>query len=109
MLTKGDILAYLGKASGPMGTYKEAEREVKVEKKNEYKPLDGPAVRRLIVTTLLQRSSPVRNAVSLKAAPDFDSIIADYIPHQPLLPVTKVPSPSPTRKSITENYFDGLI
>jgi pyruvate/2-oxoglutarate dehydrogenase complex dihydrolipoamide acyltransferase (E2) component len=27
MLTKGDVLAFLGKASGPMGTYKEPKKE----------------------------------------------------------------------------------
>jgi len=45
MLTKGDVLAYLGKASGPLGTYKELATEpanprpgpAKVEKKEEYK------------------------------------------------------------------------
>jgi pyruvate/2-oxoglutarate dehydrogenase complex dihydrolipoamide acyltransferase (E2) component len=45
MLTKGDVLAYLGKASGPLGTYKELPSEpatpspgtAKVEKKEEYK------------------------------------------------------------------------
>jgi len=39
MLTKGDVLAYLGKASGPTGTLKETETgEVKkVEKNEEYK------------------------------------------------------------------------
>jgi hypothetical protein len=36
MLTKGDILAYLGRASCPVGTYKEAKKEAKVEKV-EYK------------------------------------------------------------------------
>jgi pyruvate/2-oxoglutarate dehydrogenase complex dihydrolipoamide acyltransferase (E2) component len=43
MLTKGDVLAYLGKASGPLGTYKEpgAPRPgaAIAEKKEEYKVL----------------------------------------------------------------------
>ena len=40
MLTKGDVLAYLGKASGPLGTYKEPHPgAAKVEKKEEYKVL----------------------------------------------------------------------
>ena len=29
MLTKGDVLAFLGKASGPLGTYKEPKPEAK--------------------------------------------------------------------------------
>jgi pyruvate/2-oxoglutarate dehydrogenase complex dihydrolipoamide acyltransferase (E2) component len=41
MLTKGDVLAYLGKASGPLGTYKETSVPhaggAKAEKKEEYK------------------------------------------------------------------------
>lgn len=43
MLTKGDVLAYLGKASGPLGTYKEPPSPLpgagKMEKKEEYKVL----------------------------------------------------------------------
>lgn len=34
-LTKGDVLAYLGKASSPMGTYKEPKKEVSVPQKSE--------------------------------------------------------------------------
>lgn len=83
MLTKGDVLAYLGKASGPFGTYKKPESHfvetAKAEKKEEYKvtltlclsliaykvlqPLDGPAIRRLIVSTMLQSSIAARNPV----------------------------------------------
>ena len=41
MLTKGDVLTYLGKASGPLGTYKESPTPhpsaPMVEKKEEYK------------------------------------------------------------------------
>lgn len=40
MLTKGDVLAFLGKASSPQGTYKEApapQEAAKVEKKPEIK------------------------------------------------------------------------
>ncbi len=72
MLTKGDVLAYLGKASGPLGSFKAAlEAE---EKKNEKNPsvgsekkqtespalLDGAALRRLIVTTMLDASIKAR-------------------------------------------------
>ncbi len=39
MLTKGDVLAFLGKASGPMGTYKETPPPAAQAqpKKEEYK------------------------------------------------------------------------
>lgn len=35
MLTKGDVLSFLGKASSPVGTYKEAKPEVQSPKKAE--------------------------------------------------------------------------
>lgn len=35
MLTKGDVLAYLGKASSPTGTFKEAEKTAEAPKKVE--------------------------------------------------------------------------
>ena len=35
MLTKGDVLAYLGRASSPMGTFKEAKKEVSTPRKVE--------------------------------------------------------------------------
>ena len=73
MITKGDVLTYLGKASSPLGTYKalldkEAKAKVesqksdggaKVQKKPE--PLDGPALRRVIVATMLEASLKARN------------------------------------------------
>lgn len=71
MITKGDVLTYLGKASGPLGTYKalldkatkEATESKKsggtVEKKPE--PLDGPSLRRAIVTSMLEASVKSRN------------------------------------------------
>lgn len=65
MLTKGDVLAYLGKASGPMGTYKETPSDAvpkpggdqtKPAKKEEPQFLDGPALRQLIVKNMLEAS-----------------------------------------------------
>ncbi|KAF8894725.1 single hybrid motif-containing protein [Infundibulicybe gibba] len=107
MLTKGDVLAYLGKASGPTGTFKERAAPIQGSKIPEVKPepLDGPSIRRLIVSTMLKQSLSARNA-SISPI-DFDSIIADYIPlvvdsHTPK------PVPSPPTKSST-NYLDGLI
>lgn len=35
MLTKGDVLTYLGRASSPMGTFKEAKKEVSGPKRVE--------------------------------------------------------------------------
>lgn len=90
MITKGDVLAYLGKASGPLGTYagKEPKPETATASKGtsaaksevvnvssqfdfiaigfwlswNCQPMDGPALRQLIVTNLLQASLKTRNA-----------------------------------------------
>lgn len=68
MLTKGDILAHLGLASGPTGTFKEKdgldEHKAKPAQKSEKvePPLDGPAIRRLIVSNMLAASTRARSA-----------------------------------------------
>lgn len=67
MITKGDVLTFLGKASGPLGSYQAAlekeEAQAKSEKSGAVKqaaapapPLDGPALRRLIVESLVVAS-----------------------------------------------------
>ncbi|KAJ6606384.1 pyruvate dehydrogenase X component, partial [Mycena vulgaris] len=109
MLTKGDVLAFLGKASGPMGTYKESPPPMAQAqpKKEEYKPLDGQALRQLIVSTMLQKSIKARNppADSL-AQVDFDSVLADYLPPAPATPTPKTsPIPPPPKPA---NWLDGL-
>lgn len=67
MITKGDVLTYLGKASGPLGSYKAAlekeEEKAKSEKSGvkqaaPQSPLDGPALRRLIVSNLVGAQKP---------------------------------------------------
>ncbi|KAJ4491778.1 single hybrid motif-containing protein [Lentinula lateritia] len=86
MVTKGDVLAFLGKASGPLGTFKQSltpiEEAVKGLQKQEASkatPMDGAAIRKLIVSTMLQNSVKAK-AVQTPIVPDFDSIIADYLP-----------------------------
>ncbi|KAG5642407.1 hypothetical protein DXG03_002839 [Asterophora parasitica] len=111
MLTKGDVLSYLGQASSPTGTYKEPPAHpievVHVEKKAEHKPLDGSAIRRLVVSTMLQKSIAARNAKpGPAAAPDFDSIIADYLPQAASTP--KAPASPPVAPKRTTDYLDGL-
>jgi len=113
MLTKGDILAHLGLASGPTGTFKEkhgldehkskpAQASEKVEP-----PLDGPAIRRLIVSNMLVASTRARVGPASDGIPDFDSIIADYLPSITLPPTDKV-SPVPIKPS-QPDYFEGLL
>lgn len=67
MLTKGDVLAHLGLVSGPTGTFKEKHgldehkaRPVQGSEKVE-PPLDGPAIRRLIVSNMLAASIRARS------------------------------------------------
>ena len=68
MLTKGDILAHLGLASGPTGTFEEkhglSEHKAKPAQKLEKAepPLDGPVIRRLIVSNMLAASTRARSA-----------------------------------------------
>ncbi|KAF9466254.1 pyruvate dehydrogenase X component [Collybia nuda] len=110
MLTKGDVLAFLGKASSPQGTYKEVppQEATKAEKKPEIEPLNGPAIRQLIVSSLLKSSLAARNAMPApKRAPDFDSIIADYLPDLVPTPPKPPPTSSPTPNN-SSNYLDGL-
>ncbi|PCH38412.1 pyruvate dehydrogenase X component [Wolfiporia cocos MD-104 SS10] len=106
MLTKGDVLAYLGKASGPLGTFKEAPKEdaTKPPKKEEPQILDGPALRRLIVGNMLDASIKARAAAVSTPPADFDSIIADYLP--PTKAAAAPPAPKPTAGS---QYLDGLV
>ncbi|KAF5379912.1 hypothetical protein D9757_007183 [Collybiopsis confluens] len=85
MVTKGDVLAFLGKASGPLGSFKptptpieEALKGLQKKATPEATPLDGPALRRLIVSTMLQNSVKAKSIPVTAAGLDFDSVIADY-------------------------------
>ncbi|KAF8162857.1 hypothetical protein B0H34DRAFT_297920 [Crassisporium funariophilum] len=116
MLTKGDILAFLGKASGPLGTYKpgptpieEAAKAAGKKQTEVVQPLDGATIRRLIVSSMLQASLKARNStIADPQKANFDSIISDYLPSS-ANSIRKVPSPSPPptiKKSA--GYLDGL-
>lgn len=98
MLTKGDVLSFLGKASSPTGSFKEVHQSVadlgaptkgaggsgsgaKLEKKSE--PLTAGSIRSLIMGGLADSS---RSARSRTAAPSpkstgrsaFDELLDDY-------------------------------
>ncbi|RPD59205.1 single hybrid motif-containing protein, partial [Lentinus tigrinus ALCF2SS1-6] len=117
MLTKGDVLTYLGLASAPLGTYHEtpapdtktdAKPAATAEKKEQPALLDGPAVRRLIVGNMLDASIKARAAAVPKEPADFDSIIADYLPPAPKKSSPPAPeAPSSQPKAV--NPFDGLF
>ncbi|KAI8999058.1 single hybrid motif-containing protein [Trametes punicea] len=116
MLTKGDVLAHLGLASAPTGTYRETPApDPKTDKKTgaqgEAKdggaaaaPLDGAAIRRLIVGNMLEASLKARAAAVPKVEADFDSVIADY-----LLPAKPAPTPSTSKPKTGPDFIDGLI
>ncbi|KAG6898228.1 hypothetical protein C0992_002242 [Termitomyces sp. T32_za158] len=112
MLTKGDVLSDLGKASGPTGTFKDSASHSTAEmtqssKKEEHKVYDGAAIRRLIVSTMLEKSIVARNArPATETAVDFDSIIADYLPKTVTTP--KAPTPSQVAPNPRIDYLDGL-
>ncbi|OCH89080.1 single hybrid motif-containing protein [Obba rivulosa] len=113
MLTKGDVLAFLGKASSPTGTYKEPPNELpetqqKAAKQEAQQPLDGAAIRRLIVGSMLDASVKARAAAAPPAPADFDSIIADYLPPSKEAPATP-PVPPPTKSTSGPEYLDGLL
>ena len=132
MLTKGDILARLGLASGPTGTFKEKhgldEHTIKPVQKlaKAEPPLDGPVIRRLMVSNMLAASTCARSApgrvtfytfitngksdsqiIAFHGTPDFDSIIADYLPSVPQAKTDQ--NPSIPFKSSRPDYFEGLL
>ncbi|KAI9511335.1 pyruvate dehydrogenase X component [Russula earlei] len=113
MLTKGDVLAFLGKASSPTGTFKQATlkpgpgapqvAEAKVEK-----PLDGLAIRQLIVQSMSQTAAKTRAAAARPMVAEFDSLIADYLPPTPTSPARTI-SPLPLSKPTPVDFLDGLV
>lgn len=132
MLTKGDILAHLGLASSPTGTFEEKhgldEHKAKPmqHSENVELPLDGPVIRRLIVSNMLAASTRTRSVpgkisfrmlianrgsdsqiIAFDSPPDFDLIIADYLPSAPQ-PLTNKDSSIPS-KSSQPDYFEGLL
>ncbi|KAH7340585.1 single hybrid motif-containing protein [Rhizoctonia solani] len=114
MLTKGDILAHLGLASTPTGTFKITQPKDTPATASKTGPkaegpnmaeIDAPTLRKLIIEGMVLRADKSRAAA--KPAPaTFDSIIDDYLPPKPAgvkLPV--IPPTTPAR----HGYFDGLL
>jgi pyruvate/2-oxoglutarate dehydrogenase complex dihydrolipoamide acyltransferase (E2) component len=113
MLTKGDVLAFLGKASSPTGTFKLAQLKPEsgapkvVEAKVE-KPLDGLAIRQLIVQNMYQTTVKARAATVPQILAEFDSVIADYLPPSPASTVKTTPPILPS-KGTSGDFLDGLV
>ncbi|KAL8276843.1 hypothetical protein RQP46_010774 [Phenoliferia psychrophenolica] len=83
MLTKGDVLAYLGEIPSPRGSEKAVEKHAEVKAEAPKKPLvemDGASFRRLIAVGL---GSPTTAPRASKAAPvslGFDDVLDQYLP-----------------------------
>lgn len=111
MITKGDVLAFLGKASTPTGTFKHVSTKVTdlagpaaPAAPKEVKPLEGLALRQLIASGLSEIAAK-KSALPKEPVPTFDSLLADYVP-KPTPSSLPPATPSPP---IKPGYFDGLF
>ncbi|GJJ11957.1 hypothetical protein Clacol_006195 [Clathrus columnatus] len=117
MITKGDVLAFLGKASGPNGSYKDNTPTPSVYKSQavvsqqptvpKAAPLDPAGIRRTILTAFLADSLKSRTPAPIQTSLTADSIIADYLPRivaeEIVIPPTQV-----VNSTSSNNYLDGL-
>ncbi|KAG8953992.1 hypothetical protein FRC04_000976 [Tulasnella sp. 424] len=121
MLTKGDVLAHLGLARGPMGTFTPPKLEqllgtVGLEKKvgggekkveEVKKSWTADEVRRAIMAGLEKQVKP---AALPTQEHTFDSILGDYIKTPKSAASTAVPPAAlPKQSSSSSSYLDGLI
>jgi len=108
MLTKGDVLAYLGKASSPTGTWKNvAESPIPKRESTSAKPkaevLDAPTLRRLVVEGLSDMSKRRQVSSPLTSA-TFETLLEGYrLQSSPSVPPITPPPEKP------RGYLDGLI
>ncbi|KIJ43980.1 hypothetical protein M422DRAFT_30559 [Sphaerobolus stellatus SS14] len=119
MLTKGDVLAYLGKASGPTGTWKDTTPTPSVYKQQAVPanaklgapppkaPLDATAIRKTIVAALLADSIKSRTPAPSPVLPSVDFIIDEYLPRRPTATATPV-APASTKASLPSPKTDEL-
>jgi len=109
MLTKGDVLAFMGKASSPTGTWK-AVKESPIPKsihKPVPKELTPGEVRRLMVEGIAELHRKQHPAPSLPPV-TYESILASYVPGQSHTPAPSTVAPLSPPKP-TPGYLDGLI
>lgn len=107
ILTRGDVLAALGKIPNPWGSAekmmtdpvgpngKRASEKGETSKSAPAKaepPLDGPAIRRLIAQGLTKASAPMPPAPVASSVDPFDDLLADYAPL-----VAPKPAPAPAQ------------
>ncbi|GAA6063996.1 hypothetical protein JCM10212_000150 [Sporobolomyces blumeae] len=122
-LTKGDVLAFLGKISSPYGSIKKENLHGKhpaleyAASPKDTKPqvtvqLDGPAIRRIIASGLGIPPTSARPssepAFATPAPISFDSILEDYVPRRQA-PRPASPTPPTPPPSTSKNAFDAFL
>jgi len=120
MLTKGDVLAHIGKASSPWGTGKDPKTEPSIlspapwgvnaapEAKSD-KVLDSETVRRMIVAGLVEAASPAPMPAAQSKDLSFYDILNDYDPSLKANSSLSSKLPLAATSYSTDSYFDGLI
>ena len=126
MLTKGDVLAAMGKVSNPYGSAEKLLTDPmgpSGKRKSEPKgasaapaakpepPLDGPALRRLIVQGLTKAAAPVVSKEPTTASAqitdaEFDDLLADY---SPLVPAPAPAAAPAAPAAAPKDELEGLI
>ncbi|GAA6010950.1 hypothetical protein JCM11491_005878 [Sporobolomyces phaffii] len=123
MLTKGDVLAFLGKIGNPHGSIKKENLYQKhpaleyAASPKDTKPqvqiqLDGPTIRRMIAAGLSSSLPKAATAPAVVSAFSFDSILEDYLPparsaSPSSAPVHAASSLPPARA--VQNDFDAFL
>jgi len=108
MLTKGDVLAFMGQARSPTGTWNAVkESPIPASTHKPVKELTSSEIRRLIVEGLSDMNRSQQRTPSLPPA-TYDSILAGYTTSVKSKPVQSQ-TPSQTPREPTRGYLDGLI
>ncbi|BGP28243.1 pyridoxine biosynthesis protein [Rhodotorula toruloides] len=122
VLTKGDVLAFMGKISSPRGsmpkekphgghpaneytaTPKDVEKPVEVQ-------LDGPSMRRIIASGLATAAAGPKPAILAAPVFSFGSILDDYLPpsQRSTAHSASCASPVPPPSATKQNAFDAIL
>ncbi|GAA6024784.1 hypothetical protein JCM10207_005585 [Rhodosporidiobolus poonsookiae] len=123
ILTKGDVLAHLGKISSPRGSLpaekphgghpaneftKSASGYGEPPKKEVVVQLDGPQIRQLIAAGLGAAAKPQPAAPTPKPSYSFDSILDDYLPPSQRISPSSASAPIPPPPA-AKNAFDDIL
>ncbi|CDR49434.1 hypothetical protein NBRC10512_000336 [Rhodotorula toruloides] len=122
VLTKGDVLAFMGKISSPRGSLPKEKphgghpaNEYTATPKDVKKPvevqLDGPSMRRIIASGLATAAAGPKPAIVSAPVFSFDSILDDYLPpsQRSNARSTSSASPVPPPPAANQNAFDAIL